>query len=413
MAPDPSLVSPRLVTVMRSRLEAMTAQLCDLVTHESPSEDLALLAACARRIAELGTELLGRAPDALEVQGRTHLVWRLGASPSPGVLVVGHYDTVWPAGTLKRWPFSVDDQGRASGPGVFDMKAGIVQLFHALSVLGLGDPPGDSGGGPGSADHAAVTVVLTADEELGSQTSRQLIEDLCLTAAAALILEPSLGGALKVARKGTSMYEVHAVGRSAHAGLEPEKGVNATVELAHQILAVSGLGNPGVGTTVTPTVMAGGTTTNTVPAEAVLHVDGRAETRAEQERVDAALRALVPVLAGSTLRVEGGINRPPFHVSASEPLMSRASQVAERLDLGPLTGAAVGGGSDGNFTAGMGLPTLDGLGADGAGAHAEGEFTRLAAMPERAALLAGLVVDLLSDAASKEESGPGSSPLPA
>lgn len=383
------LVTPDLVASLRKRLDDMTVQLADLVAHESPSDDPDLLLACADRVAALGSDVLGAEAEPVEVQGRRHLVWRFGHRP--GVVLVGHYDTVWPAGTLDRWPFAVDAAGRATGPGVFDMKAGIVQMFHALSVL---DPATEIAGGEGP----GVAVVLTADEELGSQTSRRLIEDTARGARAALVLEPSMGGALKIARKGTSMYQVHVLGRSAHAGLEPEKGINATVELAHQILAVAGMGIVARGTTVTPTVISGGTTTNTVPAFAVLHVDGRAEDPSEQERVDAAMRGLVPVMAGSELRIEGGISRPPLNASMSEQLMALASDVAGRLGLDRLRGVAVGGGSDGNFTAGIGVPTLDGLGADGDGAHAEGEYTRLNAMPERAALLAGLIAELLAGA---------------
>ncbi len=384
MAVSSGLVTPALVASLAERLDDMTVQLSDLVGYESPSEDPGLLAACAERVAEMGTRLLGAGPQVVEVGGRRHLAWRFG--PAPEVVLIGHYDTVWPAGTIGRWPFSVDDGGRATGPGVFDMKAGIVQMFHALAMLPLSDLATGSGG---------VAVVLTADEELGSQTSRRLIEDTARGARAALVLEPSMHGALKVARKGTSMYQVHAVGRSAHAGLEPENGINATIELAHQVLAVAELGRPDRGTTVTPTVVTAGTTTNTVPAAAVLHVDGRAEDPTEQERVDAAMRRLTPVLAGSELRIEGGINRPPLNATFSEQLMRMAVDVAGRLGLEPLRGVAVGGGSDGNFTAGIGVPTLDGLGAVGEGAHAEGEYTRLSAMPERAALLAGLVAELL------------------
>jgi glutamate carboxypeptidase len=391
MVVDPGLVTPGLVASLRDRLEDMTAQLADLVSHESPSEDRGLLAQCAARVGALGAELLGADPDLVEVDGRRHLVWRFGTGP--GVVLVGHYDTVWPAGTLSRWPFSVDATGLATGPGVFDMKAGIVQMFHALSVLDLAALTTEGGAG---STGPGVAVVLTADEELGSQTSRRLIEETARGGRAALVLEPSLAGALKVARKGTSMYQVHALGRSSHAGLEPEKGVNATIELAHQVLAVADLGRSERGTTVTPTVISGGTTTNTVPGEAVLHVDARAEDPAEQERVDAALRGLTAVLAGSELRVEGGINRPPLNASFSEGLMDLASDVAGRLGLEPLSGVAVGGASDGNFTAGVGVPTLDGLGAVGDAAHAEGEWTRLDAMPERAALVAGLVAELLS-----------------
>lgn len=372
-----------LVATLRARLDDMGAQLSDLVSCESPSDDLALLDICASRLAEMGTTLLGAEASRVVVEDRTHLVWRLGGQAT--VVLIGHYDTVWPKGTLERWPYSVDDTGRASGPGVFDMKAGIVQMLHALAVL----PPSLY------SDSAGVAVILTADEELGSQTSRALIEEISRGANAALVLEPSARGALKIARKGTSMYEVHALGRSSHAGLEPEKGINSTVELAHQVLAVAGLGRPEMGTTVTPTVVSGGTTTNTVPASAVLHVDARATDPSEQLRVDAAMRALTPVLAGSRLEVVGGINRPPLDALLSASLMASAVSLADRLGLAPLSGVAVGGASDGNFTAGIGVPTLDGLGADGDGAHAEGEYALLAAMPERAALVAGLVAELL------------------
>src|SRR5438270_475130 len=191
-------VDAGLVEILRSRQADMTAQLSELVSRESPSDDLGLLARCAEAVASLGRSLLGEAPQVVEAGGRSHLLWRIG--PAPSVILVGHYDTVWPAGTLARWPFEVDG-GRATGPGAFDMKAGIVQLFHALAVLPIGAQAGSSG----------VAVVLTADEELGSPTSRRLIEETAAGGRAALVLEPSARGALKVARKGTSMYEVRAV----------------------------------------------------------------------------------------------------------------------------------------------------------------------------------------------------------
>lgn len=374
-------LDPRLVTTFEARLEEMTEQLSELVSLESPSEDLVLLDRCASYLAELGSRLLGTEPSVVSVDGRSHLVWRLGGPVA--VVLIGHYDTVWPKGTIDRWPFTVDASGRASGPGAFDMKAGIVQMLHALSVVPV-------------SESAGVAAVITADEEVGSQTSRELIEETARGARAALVLEPSAAGALKTARKGTSMYEIHALGRSSHAGLEPEKGINATVELAHQVLAVAALGRPDLGTTVTPTVACAGTTTNTVPASAVLHIDARATDPAEQERVDSEIRKLEPVVEGSRLRIEGGINRPPLDQSLSASLMALALSVGERLGLPPLSGAAVGGASDGNFTAGIGVPTLDGLGADGDGSHAEGEHALVAAMPQRAALVAGLVAELLS-----------------
>ena len=371
------------LAALTERVPEMTSQLSELVSCESPSDDLARLAECASLLSGMGAAVLGAEASPVKVDGRTHLVWRLG--PAPSVVLVGHYDTVWPTGTIERWPFAVDAAGRATGPGAFDMKAGIVQMLHAVSIL------------PGAALEAGgVAVVLTADEELGSQTSRSLVEETARGMRAALVLEPSARGALKVGRKGTSMYEVHAVGRSAHAGLEPEKGVNATVELAHQILTIAGMGRPERGTTVTPTVASAGTTTNTVPAGALLHVDARATDPDEQRRVDDDMRRLTPVLAGSEVRVEGGINRPPMDSRLSSSLMSLARSVAERIGMAPLEGVEVGGASDGNFTAGIGVPTLDGLGADGDGAHAEGEYALVGAMPERAALVAGMVAELLS-----------------
>ncbi len=368
---------------LQSGADTMTEHLAALVGAESPSSDLSLLRRCAEVLSSIGESVLGRPAAQVEVDGVPHLRWDLNrVDGGEGVLLVGHYDTVWPAGTLDRWPFRTDGQGRATGPGAFDMKAGIVQMLHAAATV-LDRHPA-----------APVTLLVTADEETGSFTSRQLIEAAAAGATAALVLEPSAGGALKTARKGTSMYEVEVVGRSAHAGLEPEKGINAAVELAHQILAVAGLGHPDAGTTVTPTVLSGGTTTNTVPASALLHVDGRATSRAEQERVDRAVRELAPVLDGAELRIHGGINRPPLDAASSAALMDRARRVASALGIPAPAGVAVGGGSDGNFTAGVGVPTLDGLGAVGDGAHAEGEYVQLDQMPVRAALVAGLILDL-------------------
>lgn len=364
----------------------MLEHLETLVNVESGSTDIEGIRECASVIEKLAHELTGAAAEVVNAQdGRVHLVWRLGTSvAATKVLLVGHFDTVWPRGTLARWPFSVsnDDGGeRATGPGAFDMKAGIVQTFHALAALD--EPDG-------------VTVVLTSDEELGSQTSRGLIEDLARGARAALVVEPSAdGGALKIARKGTSMYEVAVEGRAAHAGLEPEKGANATVELAHQVLAINTIGRPDLGTTVTPTVASAGTTTNTVPARALLHVDVRAETADEQQRVDAAVRGLRPQVPGTNLHIGGGPNRAPFQKESSAELFRLAASVASDLGMPALTGVAVGGGSDGNFTAGAGVPTLDGLGAVGGNAHGEGEWVHVPSMAERAALLTELVRRLL------------------
>jgi glutamate carboxypeptidase len=354
----------------------MVDELRVLVGAESPSADPEATKVCAEAVAALGAKLTGVDAQPIDVDGRRHLRWRLGRA-DPEVVLIGHFDTVWPLGTIARWPFSVGD-GRATGPGSFDMKAGIVQMFHALAALSETERDG-------------VVCLLTSDEELGSLSSRPLIEETAAGVRAALILEPSAAGALKVARKGTSMYEVHITGRAAHAGNEPEKGANATVELARQIQTVAELGRADLGTTVTPTVAGSGTTTNTVPAHAVLHVDVRCQRPDEQQRVDAAFRALRPTVDGTSLEIRGGPNRPPYDRSASASLYQEAQRVAMALGLGRLAGVEVGGGSDGNFTAGLGVPTLDGLGAVGAHLHAEGEYVEVEAMAERAALLAGLV----------------------
>ncbi len=311
------------------------------------------------------------------------LTWSLPAVRCDGrpVVLLAHLDTVWATGTLARWPYAVEGD-QASGPGAFDMKAGLVQGLFALAALAAAD-----------ADRPPVVLVVTTDEEIGSPVGRQIVEDAARDAAAVLVLEPSVDGRLKVARKGVSNYDLQVTGRSAHAGLEPERGVNALLAAAQLILEVVDLADPEAGTTVTPTLATAGTTRNTVPADATVALDVRATTVAEQQRVDTAIRALQPDL-GSILEVGGGPNRPPMEEQSAAPLLPLVQRAAERCDLPPLETAAVGGGSDGNFTAAMGVPTLDGLGAVGAGAHAEGEHVVVSAMPERAALLAELVVEI-------------------
>jgi glutamate carboxypeptidase len=211
-----------------------------------------------------------------------------------------------------------------------------------------------------------------------------------------LVLEPGVEGAPKTARKGVSMYRLLVQGRASHAGLEPELGVNALVELAAQVGAIGELADPSRGTTVTPTVARAGTTTNTVPAAAEMALDVRAWTAVEQDRVDAALRSLVPTLPGAALQLLGGVNRPPLEEGMSAPLMALASRCAADLGFDLPAGRRVGGGSDGNFTAGLGIPTLDGLGAVGSGAHARGERASVSALRQRTALLARLIEVLLS-----------------
>ncbi len=362
-------------------LESLLEDTRALVECESPSSDLDAVARSAEVVARIGTARLGAEPERILIDGCTHLRWRLGeAGPQQNrVLLLGHHDTVWPIGSLAARPFTVRD-GVLTGPGCFDMKAGLAMAFNATAGL------------------AGVTILVTGDEEVGSPTSRELIEDEARKSGAALVLEASAdGGALKTERKGTSLYQVRITGRAAHAGLEPEKGVNATTELAHQILAIGGLADPALGTTVTPTVATSGTTTNTVPAQAVLDIDVRVRSLAEQDRVDRALRALRPVLTGSHLEVAGGPNRPPLEASASRALLTRARQASLRLNRPELQAAAVGGASDGNFTAGVGTPTLDGLGAAGGGAHADHEHVLVGELVPRTTLLQALLHDLLGE----------------
>jgi len=348
-----------------------------LVEIESPTDDLTACRAVIAEAATIVTEVTGTSPTVRDEQGRPILIW---GSQRPRVLLLTHLDTVWPIGSFTpRWAVDGDI---ARGPGIFDMKAGFIQAVHAL----VGCTPDDG-----------VTLLATTDEETGSAASEAIIRTLATSAEAVLVMEASAdGGALKVARKGTSMWRVHVQGLAAHAGLEPEKGINATLELAHIAQAVSALSRADIGTTVGPTVIAAGTTLNTVPAEGYLDIDSRAFSRAEQERVDAAIKSLTPTLEGATITVTGGINRPPMEETMTLALYERAASVAKDLGLGEIGSAAVGGASDGNFTAALGTPTLDGLGAVGRGAHAADEHIIVSELPNRARLLHGLVKSLLA-----------------
>lgn len=360
-------------------LDAMLDDLRTLVEIESPSLDLPALQASAEAVAELIERHLGGSATLIESPVGPHVHWSGGGEPK--VLLLGHHDTVFPIGTLATRPFAVAD-GRATGPGVFDMLGGIVQAIHGLAALD---------------DRTGVELLFSADEEIGSGESRSLIEDRARACGAVLVLEPSAdGGALKTGRKGCGTFDVIVRGRAAHAGLEPEKGVNSLVEVAHQVLAINGLGRGELGTTVTPTVAIVGTADNVVPAEGRIKVDVRVESAAEQDRVEAAMAALTSVDPEAVVEVSGGVNRPPMPESASAALMPLARSVAPGLD-----GVAVGGGSDGNFTAAIGIPTLDGLGAVGGGAHADHEYVLVDTMPERARLVAALVDAILTGVTSR------------
>lgn len=367
---------------LRARTPEMVKLLRALVTSESPSGDAVALTTTATLLARCGAELLGQEPEWLATGDSAVLRWRLpaqhGGHGRP-ILLLAHLDTVWPLGTTTRWPFSVTD-GHATGPGAFDMKAGLVQALFAMAELRRSQRPS-----PG------VVLLVTSDEEIGSPSGRQFIEADAADAAAVLVLEASAAGRLKIARKGVGIYLLEVTGRAAHAGLEPERGVNALTVAAGLILRLDAIADSAAGTTVTPTLAEAGTTQNTVPAHAAVTLDVRAATVAEQERVDCDLRQL-SVPPGAELTVLGGTNSPPMEERASAALYATARELAARCGITELHGIAVGGGSDGNFTAALGVPTLDGMGAVGDGAHAEGEYVVTAEMAPRAALVIEMIV---------------------
>jgi glutamate carboxypeptidase len=361
-------------------LPAMVDTVEALVSLESPSADLDACTAIVQ-------EAIGAFSAWLPTPARSEMhggrpVWRWGPD-RPRVLLLGHLDTVWPIGSLARLPFTNDGQ-RLTGPGVFDMKAGVVQGWAALALAAL---PDDSG----------VGMLLTTDEEIGSHASRGLIADAIQACEAVLVLEPSVEAALKTARKGTSWYVIDVEGRAAHAGLDPERGVNALVAAAELVVAAPEWADVERGTTVTPTLLTAGTTPNTVPAHAQLTLDVRAWTTAEQVRIDERVREWQPSVRGAHLDIGGGIDRPALEQTAAAELFGVAASQAAAMGLPGLEGRAVGGASDGNLTAAAGVPTLDGLGAVGDGAHADHEWASVPAMAERAALVAALLAVLLPE----------------
>jgi len=297
------------------------------------------------------------------------------------VLLLGHFDTVYPLGTLATMPCHVAD-GRLHGPGVLDMKSGIALMLYAIEAL--------------QAWHAAlprpVTVFLVSDEEVGSYSSRPITEALAKDSAGVLVLEPAgPRGAVKTARKGVGEYTLTVKGVAAHAGLDPGKGHSAILELARQIIAVSQLNNLSQGLSVNPGVIRGGTRTNVIAAEAITEIDVRIQQSKQAAALDRKLRALKPVDKHCKLSIDGGINRMPMERTPGvAALYAKAQTIAKQINW-KLEEAAVGGGSDGNFTAALGIPTLDGMGAAGQGAHAIHEHIVISELPRRALLLAGMI----------------------
>ena len=368
---------------LRENLDARTAQMLEhvkqFVNTESPSNEPDLLQTSAEFLAKVMTEVLGKAPEIIASDKGPHVHWK--GSDDTKVLIVGHHDTVFQKGTVAKRGFSVDGD-IARGPGIFDMKAGIIQAIYGLSEIR-------------EAYHAEI--LITSDEEIGSYASRALIEERAKATGNVLVFEPSGNGdALKIARKGVGTFRVDIAGRASHAGLEPEKGINALIELAAQVQTIAAIAKPEIGTTVTPTIASAGTTENVVPAAAQITVDVRVNVVSEKARVESAFSALQPTVSGATISVSGSINRPPMHESASTTLYAVAQSVAQGIGITNLQGIAVGGGSDGNFTAAIGVPTLDGLGACGGGAHAETEYIKVSKMGERAALAAAITRALVN-----------------
>lgn len=350
-----------------------------LVRLESPSTDKAAVDRCGAeiiaRLGRIGTdvELLRRG------ERGDHIAARIPGSGRP-VLLLGHFDTVWPVGTLDRMPLRRDG-ARLHGPGVFDMKAGIAIALTAIAALRATD-----------AAHPPIVMLWTTDEEIGSATSREAIESIARGAAAVLVLEPALpGGALKTARKGCGEFEVTVEGIAAHAGVDPGKGASAIHELAAQIARIERLQDLDRGVSVNVGVIEGGSRPNVVAEHARAIVDVRAPTLTDAKRVEAEFHRLQPVGRRTRLNVRGGFERPPLERTAGVAHLFSVARSVASLFGRDLQEGSTGGGSDGNFTGALGVPTLDGLGPVGDGAHAAHEYVEVAELPWRAALVAGLL----------------------
>jgi glutamate carboxypeptidase len=360
----------------------MVDQVREVVVRESPTQNKQACDGLCDYLAQHFEALGGRVKIHRQPTAGNHLRADFaGPRGRKPVLLLGHYDTVYNLGTLATMPWR-EQNGRLHGPGVFDMKSGIAQIMFALRALrevkvGLSRP---------------VKVWLVSDEEEGSDSSRSLTEKLASQCEAVLVCEPAgPGGALKTARKGVGGFLIKVTGRASHSGLDFEKGQSAILELSHQIQAVSRLTNLKRGITLNVGVIRGGTRTNVVAAEAVAEVDLRIARKSDGPIMERKVKSLRPVNKKCQIQIEGGVNRPPLERTKQvAALFQKAREIG--LELGfSLNEIAVGGGSDGNFTGGLGIPTLDGLGAVGDGAHAAHEFVVAAELPRRAALLAGII----------------------
>ena len=390
-APTHSRVeAPRRLAYFNERRDEIVSTIRELVEIESPSDNKAAVdrvaEAVAQKFSRLGGKVEVRVHPAKDFGNHLQVDFP-GKSAAKPVLLLGHYDTVYPLGTLAAMPCRAVDN-KLTGPGVLDMKSGIALMLHTLAALQDWHKEEWHGGLP-----RPVTVLLVSDEEVGSDSSRAITESLAKKAAAVLVLEPSYGfqGAVKTARKGVGEYLVKVTGKASHAGLDFQKGANAILELARQIEKVSSFTDLKKGLTVNVGIASGGSRTNVVPAEAAAQIDVRIARMKDAAGIDKKMRSLRPFNRKCKIEITGGINRPPMERTAGVAALY-AQAVAIARELGWKLGeAAVGGGSDGNFTAGLGIPTLDGLGGVGDGAHATHEHILISELPRRAALIAGLI----------------------
>jgi glutamate carboxypeptidase len=372
----------------RKREKEIVRLLGQFVRCESPSHHKAAVDRFGRMVASEWRRRGAKVRVLRQTKRGNHVraeLWLGAGRPTGQILILGHLDTVYPLGTLAKMPFRVRG-GRAFGPGTFDMKAGLVLALAAVDALRAA----------GLRPRKRLVLFWNSDEEIGSGTSQHAIEREARRSDAVLVLEPSAGpgGSLKTARKGIGTAEVIVTGRAAHAGLDPGAGVNAVHELALQIVRLEHMNDARRGISLQATVIEGGTVSNVVPAHARAEVDIRYTHLADAPKLHRKVRGLRPILPGARVEVRGGINRPPLErTPAVVALFRRARTLMRELGL-PLGEAWVGGGSDGNFTAALGVPTLDGLGAIGNGAHSVVEHVVVRSLPQRAALLAGLLASL-------------------
>lgn len=372
-------MSAEVAAFLQEHERAMLDDLHDFVSRETPSSEPEMLQNFAAFLADYSVSRIGAKGEILMREANAHFRLTGGEDGRRPVLLLGHFDTVWDSGTLERMPFRVED-GRAYGPGAFDMKAGLVQGFWALRAVAeiRGQLP-------------SFVFLCTSDEEIGSPTARPLIEEEARNAAAVLVLEPSLNGALKTARKGVARFKLDVTGRAAHAGLDPENGVSAVEELCRLVLQIYDAADPSRGTTINVGVIGGGTRYNVVAGGASAEVDARVASTSEAERVTALLSSLKTRNSGARLRVTGGLVWPPMEKTGkTEVLLRHARRIGTELGI-EFEDVLAGGASDGNFCAAVGAAVLDGLGPVGAGAHAEDEHVEIKSIPVRAALLAGLL----------------------